>query len=84
MQNLNTEFNKNLYSLTISKFCRFALSLNLSKQGFTRDAHKNISFIFYLQASRYSKMEKADVLEMTVTFLKAMQQKDSRTNGKTS
>lgn len=29
-------------------------------------------------------MEKADVLEMTVTFLKAMQQKDSRTEGKTS
>ena len=28
-------------------------------------------------------MEKADVLEMTVTFLKAMQQKDSRTEGKT-
>ena len=29
-------------------------------------------------------MEKADVLEMTVTFLKAMQQTDSRTEGKTS
>jgi len=27
-------------------------------------------------------MEKADVLEMTVTFLKAMQQNDSRTEGK--
>ncbi|KAJ7354880.1 hypothetical protein OS493_029437 [Desmophyllum pertusum] len=30
-------------------------------------------------ASRYSKMEKADVLEMTVTYLKAMQRKDSLT-----
>lgn len=29
-------------------------------------------------------MEKADVLEMTVTFLKAMQQNDSRTEGKIS
>ncbi|KAL9959853.1 hypothetical protein ACROYT_G033214 [Oculina patagonica] len=27
-------------------------------------------------ASRYSKMEKADVLEMTVTYLRAMQRKD--------
>ncbi|CAH3028610.1 unnamed protein product [Porites evermanni] len=30
-------------------------------------------------ASRYSKMEKADVLEMTVTYLRAMQRKDTRT-----
>jgi len=29
-------------------------------------------------ASRYSKMEKADVLEMTVTYLRAMQRKDTR------
>ncbi|XP_068713548.1 transcription factor HES-1-like [Montipora capricornis] len=28
-------------------------------------------------ASRYSKMEKADVLEMTVTYLRAMQRKDT-------
>lgn len=38
----------------------------------------------FIQASRYSKMEKADVLEMTVTFLKAMQQKDTRIEGKIS
>lgn len=29
-------------------------------------------------------MEKADVLEMTVTYLRAMQRKDTRTEGKTS
>ena len=33
------------------------------------------------QASRYSKMEKADVLEMTVSYLKAMQRKGSSTEG---
>ncbi|XP_068760292.1 transcription factor HES-2-like [Montipora capricornis] len=30
-------------------------------------------------ASRYSKMEKADVLDMTVTFLRAIQRKEMRT-----
>ncbi|KAJ7354887.1 hypothetical protein OS493_029444 [Desmophyllum pertusum] len=35
--------------------------------------------LLHKDASRYSKMEKADVLEMTVTYLKAMQRKDSRT-----
>lgn len=29
-------------------------------------------------------MEKADVLEMTVTYLRAMQQKDTRTEGEVS
>jgi len=38
----------------------------------------------FIQASRYSKMEKADVLEMTVTYLRAMQRKDTRTEGEIS
>lgn len=36
----------------------------------------------FIQASRYSKMEKADVLEMTVTYLRAMHRKDSGIEGK--
>ncbi|KAL9959844.1 hypothetical protein ACROYT_G033204 [Oculina patagonica] len=40
--------------------------------------------LLHKDASRYSKMEKADVLEMTVTFLKAMQQKDSHTEDPTT
>lgn len=35
-------------------------------------------------ASRYSKMEKADVLEMTVTYLRAMQRKDFRSEDSNS
>ncbi|XP_058968077.2 transcription factor HES-2-like [Pocillopora verrucosa] len=34
--------------------------------------------LLHKDASRYSKMEKADVLEMTVTYLKALQRKDCR------
>lgn len=33
---------------------------------------------FISQASRYSKMEKADILEMTVNYMRAMQRKDKR------
>ncbi|KAM7439212.1 hypothetical protein ABFA07_011389 [Porites harrisoni] len=35
--------------------------------------------LLHKDASRYSKMEKADVLEMTVSYLKAMQRKGSST-----
>lgn len=81
-QNINTEFDKNIYLLTISKFCGFTLSLKSSKQSFHKRYSTEYNIYFFIQASRYSKMEKADVLEMTVTFLKAMQQNDSRTEGK--
>ncbi|PFX29951.1 transcription factor HES-1-B-like [Stylophora pistillata] len=37
--------------------------------------------LLHKDASRYSKMEKADVLEMTVTYLKALQRKDCRSEG---
>ena len=37
-----------------------------------------ILYFFFLQASRYSKMEKADILEMTVKYLKTLH-RDRRT-----